>query len=271
MDIPLWTPELAVGEPHLDAQHQALFQAAAQFLRVVEDGPSDTVLQETLVFLRRYTLRHFITEEGLLEASDYPGLMAHRALHARLSAALLEAEAKIASEGHARRGQELQAIVCAILEHIREEDRAYIPFLSPAEPLPEVEETPSHLPVTGFESIDRDHLCFLGLLGNLQEAVLDGRGDRELPDFLEAVVLYARHHFRREEMLMELVDYPDRQAHMQSHEALFQDLTQLKARLDRGEAGLAAETLSFFRGWLEQHIGGQDLALVPYLQRLGSI
>lgn len=271
MDIPSWTPGLAVGEPHLDAQHQALFHAAEKLVRALDSGPTDVQLQEALVFLRRYTLRHFITEEGLLEAVNYPGLTAHRALHARLSTSLLEAESKIASEGHAHRGRELLQIVQALLEHIRCEDQAYVSSLA----LPESPEiapaTPSNLPVTGFDSIDRDHLCFLGLLEHLHEAVQEGKGDRELPDFLDAVAVYARHHFRREEMLMELVDYPDRQNHMQSHEALLQDLTQLRARLDRGEEGLSEETLQFFRTWLEQHIGHQDLALVPYLQGLGSI
>jgi len=268
METPRWTPACSVHEPHLDAQPQALFQAAARLLEGLEQGADDLLLVESMVFLRRYTLRHFITEEAILTACDYPDVVTHRAAHVRLSTALLEVEARGLRGGQGSRGEGLRELVLAILAHIQEEDQAYVPYVQ--EGAPEVTRTPSSLPVTGFPSVDRDHLCFLGLLEGLHEAVLAGRGEAELPEFLEAVHAYAAQHFRREELLMELVDYPGTESHAAAHRDLLRDLEALLARHRAGESGLAMVVLPFFRKWLEEHIGGQDLALVPYLQRLGK-
>ncbi len=266
MDVPRWTPEISVGEAHLDAQHQGLFEMAARLEALIQEGPTDSGLHETLVFLRRYTIRHFLTEEALLTTADYADLRIHRAMHVRLTSGLLELEARAGELSLMDRAEGTRGLMYQILDHIREEDRAYVPALEASQSRLEVVSTPSHLPVTGFDSVDRDHLCFLGLLEGLHEAVQGGHGEQELPEFLDAVQSYARQHFRREEMLMELVDYPDCRAHTAAHEGLMQHLQVLRERRTAGEIGMAPEVLRFFRTWLNEHIGGHDLAMVPFLK-----
>lgn len=84
--LPRWTPDLAVGDEQIDAQHRRLFdQAAALHDAIVAGAPEARVL-ETLGFLGDYVLEHFAAEEALMARLADPGAAAHAAEHARFRA-----------------------------------------------------------------------------------------------------------------------------------------------------------------------------------------
>lgn len=271
MEIPIWTEELSVGEAHIDAQHQALFQAAGAMLTALQEEHSESALQESLAFLRRYTLRHFVTEETLLKGAGFSGFIYHRAIHAGLSAAFLDLEARATRKGVSSQTEAIQDFILRIVAHIQGEDATYVPCLKPMEVFPPPR--PDHLGMfsMGFPSLDEDHASFLAILDRLQDALREGQGDEALPALLDTLAVYAKQHFHREELLMELVDYPEKSAHNGAHASLLRSLEGLAYRSRQGETGLALEASSFLKGWLRDHIGTMDLALVPHLQALGRI
>lgn len=73
-----WSPEILVGLPNIDAQHRQLFDLAATF---AGDGDQIRVLK-SLAMLTEYVKVHLREEEQMMAACGYPGLEAHRQLHA---------------------------------------------------------------------------------------------------------------------------------------------------------------------------------------------
>lgn len=271
MEAPIWTEAMSVGDEHLDAQHQALFEAAGRVLEALEDGQSEAGLQEVLAFLRRYTLRHFVTEETLLVDSGFPGLAEHRAIHAGITSTFLALEVRIAKAGPRSEALAIKAFIQLILNHIQSEDAAYAPYLRPEVVLPGIPTEGVGTIALGFPSLDEDHARFLALFDQLQEALHEDRGDAELPGLLEKLLDYAKQHFRREELLMDLVDYPDKADHVEAHGRLMQSLVELQQRHLAGQGGLALVALGFLKEWLLEHIGSKDMALVPFLSNLKRI
>ncbi|MDP2875558.1 MAG: bacteriohemerythrin [Holophaga sp.] len=266
METPLWTEAMAVGETRIDAQHQALFEAAGKMLKAIEEEHPEAVLQETLAFLRRYTLRHFATEEAILQEAGFSDLSAHRALHGVLSTGFVELEVRAAKAGVQTMAIPIQSFIQQVLSHIQGDDANYIPFLGG-----EMRSLPSNHDglSMGYPTLDEDHRSFLGILNSLQDASREGRSDTELPGLLEALVTHSREHFNREEMLMDLVDYPGRVEHAKAHRFLLRAMEDQLSRSRGGERGLGARTVELLNGYLRDHLARLDLAIVPYLQSLG--
>lgn len=269
MEAPVWTQAMSVGEAHIDAQHQALFEAAGTLLRALREGQPETALQEALAFLRRYTLRHFVTEEALLEDAGYAGLAGHRAAHAELSFAFLDLEARAARFGVQAEAPGVQRFIQRILDHIQENDAEYVPCLQPKPGLsPGEGQTEESM---GLASLDEEHASFLAILDQLQDSIRLGHGDDAFPSLLETLQGHATKHFRREELLMQLVDFPTRSEHIRSHADLMNYFVDVMARTQQRKVGLPQETMAFLRAWLKDHHDTHDLAMAPFLQNLGRI
>jgi hemerythrin-like metal-binding protein len=81
----VWTKELAIGIPFVDADHQVL----VSLLNLVEtciDAREETfVLGSLLNALAEYTEHHFSREEKLQQVCGYAGLQEHKTIHRRLA------------------------------------------------------------------------------------------------------------------------------------------------------------------------------------------
>lgn len=78
-----WTPDMAVGIPQIDQEHQVLL---AQIARVL--AAPDAELEEAMLALADSIERDFRAEEDLMESIDYPVIHSHREQHARVLASL---------------------------------------------------------------------------------------------------------------------------------------------------------------------------------------
>jgi len=75
-----WTEDLAVGIDEIDAQHRELYEAVSALHGAMRTHHLEKV-GSILVFLQRYAVDHFATEERQMEAAYYPGLRNHRSAH----------------------------------------------------------------------------------------------------------------------------------------------------------------------------------------------
>jgi hemerythrin len=75
-----WVPELSVGWPEIDDQHVDLVRRAAEIQDLVRarDAPGAAGLLDAFL---EATVRHFATEEELMERSQYGERSAHRGAH----------------------------------------------------------------------------------------------------------------------------------------------------------------------------------------------
>jgi len=81
-----WSSKIEVGLPEIDAQHRQLFELAATF---AGDGEQIRVLK-SLAMLTEYVKVHLREEEEMMAACRYPGLEAHKRLHAEFRRMLFD-------------------------------------------------------------------------------------------------------------------------------------------------------------------------------------
>ncbi len=118
-----------LGHPEIDDQHAKLFRAVNQLYDAMLAGSARQELDRILNFLRIYTVKHFATEEKLMEASGYPVYRKHKAIHEELAAQVLDLENQ-----HQAGKVSLSLDVFNFLKdwlavHISKEDRQMVAYL----------------------------------------------------------------------------------------------------------------------------------------------
>ena len=95
----LWDPEMAVGVPLIDEQHQELVRRVNALLAVMHRGWARLETEHLLVFLAGYVAQHFRAEERLMERSGFPDAARHRLEHADFARRLEALRVKFQAEG----------------------------------------------------------------------------------------------------------------------------------------------------------------------------
>ena len=76
-----WSPALAVGVKEIDSQHKELFKKVNDLLIAMRNSKGKEEIKETLRFMEEYTIKHFATEEKIMENYKYPGLEEQKIQH----------------------------------------------------------------------------------------------------------------------------------------------------------------------------------------------
>lgn len=79
-----WGKELRIGINKIDSQHRRLVILANDLSHALREGQANSALQPILEELADYTRTHFSYEEQLMQHSEYPDFVSHKAAHARL-------------------------------------------------------------------------------------------------------------------------------------------------------------------------------------------
>ncbi|MBL7004708.1 MAG: bacteriohemerythrin [Gammaproteobacteria bacterium] len=110
----------------------------------------------------------------------------------------------------------------------------------------------------GIEDIDHDHKRLINLINNLQTAVLYPAGESYERQALKDLIDYTVYHFDREEELMQKYDYPDFDAHQQTHKNMIEKVNNYVDRYESDSEEAIGELLKFLKIWLIKHIAGTD-------------
>jgi hemerythrin-like metal-binding protein len=123
----------------------------------------------------------------------------------------------------------------------------------------------------GVPAIDRDHRRIIDLLNRLHFMVLAGDEREAVGKVITEVVRLTQYHFRREEALMRLADYPELAAHRAQHRAFVSQVAQFDQRY-RGtpERFNMQEFYDFLADWLTVHMAREDTRIAPYVKNLPS-
>ncbi|MEG3638485.1 bacteriohemerythrin [Magnetococcus sp. PR-3] len=123
---------------------------------------------------------------------------------------------------------------------------------------------------TGFESIDGDHKRLVELINQLHAAMVTGSSSQIMDELVEGLINYGVVHFQREERLFEQYGYPDRVAHIRSHETFKQYVTKKREELAKGaNINLSKEVIAYLEEWLIKHIIHEDMAYKAFFQQKG--
>jgi hemerythrin len=79
-----WNNDYLVGVTAIDEQHKQLFRLAGRFHEAIIANKGKAMLDELLDSLVRYTSGHFMVEERLMAAIDYPERAQHAEQHQHL-------------------------------------------------------------------------------------------------------------------------------------------------------------------------------------------
>lgn len=114
----------------------------------------------------------------------------------------------------------------------------------------------------GLDAIDKDHQVIVSLLNRVTHRFIE---DAELDAMIGELIDYTRHHFRREEAIMEICGYPDLEKHRGHH----WDLTaQVNDLADTWRKEHNPETLhhlrKFLREWWIDHIMKVDTEIAQH-------
>jgi len=117
----------------------------------------------------------------------------------------------------------------------------------------------------GVPAMDSQHKTLFGMLNELHDAMLSGRGQQATRPLLKKLVEYTREHFSAEERAMSLAGYPALGKHRADHEALTRKVQEYVVRLDSGEVAINLHLLNFLREWLSKHIQQTDKEYGPWV------
>lgn len=125
-----WSPAFSVGHPVLDGEHQKLLRILADLKASCQDNTigGNLHFHELLNDLTEYARLHFLHEEALLAACNYPDLVSHEAEHMRCLERLTQITFD-AIKGKLGKQELLDFLDSWWLHHILGSDLAYKPFV----------------------------------------------------------------------------------------------------------------------------------------------
>ncbi len=94
-----WHESLSIGIAGIDNQHKELISRFDRFLKACETDKGGVELNNSLDFLKDYSIKHFRDEEKLQLDHKYPGYETHRKEHESFIVNLEKIRSEIDREG----------------------------------------------------------------------------------------------------------------------------------------------------------------------------
>lgn len=117
---------------------------------------------------------------------------------------------------------------------------------------------------TGVDAIDRDHQEVIRLINRLSQK---SEEDETVDKVIEAVVDYTKYHFRREEIIMEVVGYTKIVEHKSAHRKLIEEMNKLvKVWEARRNSKNRQDLRTFLFNWWYSHITKVDIEIASYAE-----
>lgn len=126
----------------------------------------------------------------------------------------------------------------------------------------------------GHGEIDLEHHHLFDLYNDIRASLERGQEpDADLRTVCEELIGFTREHFRREEELMQTVDYPDRDVHRKLHESFMSQVDDIWTFVREGDdpddyLGRFL-VLGFIGKWLKMHIMVVDQKFAAFLKMRG--
>ncbi|MBI5494602.1 MAG: hemerythrin family protein [Deltaproteobacteria bacterium] len=122
--------------------------------------------------------------------------------------------------------------------------------------------------LTGVEEVDEQHREIFRRANALFEACVKGKGAEEAKTLLVFMQGLVVEHFAAEERLQEVIRYPNRSAHRESHQFLLRSLSELSGLLAEEGAGeeLVIQLNRWLVGLLVNHIAGEDHVFAAFVR-----
>ena len=122
-----------------------------------------------------------------------------------------------------------------------------------------------------IREIDDQHKKLIGMVGQLHDAMLQGKGKQVLGKVLGDLIQYTKTHFAAEERLMKTNGYPDYEIHKKKHDSMTDKVAHIYRDYQDGKATITMEVMNFLENWVDGHIMGTDRQYAPFLNGKGVV
>lgn len=123
-----WGPELDIGMPEINRQHQRLVSLVNELHRTLSEAYGLEAIKRIVQGLVDYTANHFSYEEELFARFGYPQTIAHKEKHAQLVGQVLDFQKRVGRGEYV--ADELMAFLKSwLVNHIQKSDKEYTQFL----------------------------------------------------------------------------------------------------------------------------------------------
>ncbi len=123
----------------------------------------------------------------------------------------------------------------------------------------------------GVSAMDEQHQVLVQMVGDLNDAMREGKSKRVLGDIFNRLVSYTAEHFKVEESLMGEHGYPELEAHQRKHAGMVDHVAKLQAQFAQGQLTIGLKVMNFLQDWLTKHIMQTDKDYGKYLNSKGVI
>jgi len=126
-----WKDSLLTGVPQMDKEHRKLVEAIDKLMDACQQGKGRDIVGEILSFTVSYAKQHFKDEEQLQAKYSYPGMEAHKQIHAKFldDVTVLVREFDQTGPSITLTGKLNKALVSWLISHISGEDRKLGEFI----------------------------------------------------------------------------------------------------------------------------------------------
>jgi len=121
----------------------------------------------------------------------------------------------------------------------------------------------------GVKILDEQHKNILRLLNRIQAHADAPSDSEEISELLTQMTNYANEHFRTEEDLMQMYDYPDFSSHRREHLLYWKKTAELAMDILHGKTAISLEMLSFLRQWWTHHVLKVDKKYKTFFEEKG--
>lgn len=106
--------------------------------------------------------------------------------------------------------------------------------------------------------IDEQHKRFVGILSELDDAIIEGRVLDELEAIFNELAAYTGVHFSTEEMYFEKFGYEHAAAHKESHAKFIATLANFKEQIKVDPGTFSRRLVEYLQDWLTEHVARAD-------------
>lgn len=110
----------------------------------------------------------------------------------------------------------------------------------------------------GVYAIDQQHRYLVTIIRELQEAMVAGRASEVLLPVIRKLVTYTNFHFAYEEKVYRAHGYGLLEDHRKFHRRMVDQIVKMEEAAKSGRLRAGAPLMAFLRGWLIDHILGED-------------
>ena len=122
---------------------------------------------------------------------------------------------------------------------------------------------------TGIPEIDKQHKALVSLLNSLFNMMREGKAKTEVPEALNQLAAYCEVHFKTEEAFVVQYSFPETETHKAYHDSFRVKIESFRDQMAGGNLTLSIDVFKYLKGWLQEHILGEDMKYRDYFKEQG--